>query len=718
MNWFEAYLDEMDVVTILLSKTNPPIYERQFYISDGTVKQPLTIISQQELIGELKYTCKSPFEIDLAKKYMVCDQIGNETDLLIGSVIRTEKFDKKFFYDGNDLGATYTKEKTIFKVWAPTASDVLLIFYEQSGNIKQTYEMVRSDKGVWSFDLSGDCEGFYYRYHVCVNNVWREAVDPYARAVSVNGEYGIVIDLKKTEVPKQSKHLPPILGPTDAIIYETHIRDFSVHPESGVKNKGKYIAFCEENTKGPNDCKTCLDYIVDLGVTHLELLPFNDFGGIDETKENGEYNWGYNPLHYNVPEGSYATDPYDPYVRIRETKEMIEALHRKGIRVIMDVVYNHVYIREQSNFRKIVPGYYFRYTEYGFPSNGTGVGNDIASERLMVRKFIIDSVIYWIKEYNVDGFRFDLMGILDITTMNAIRQAVDEIDPSIIIIGEGWNLNTPLLEEEKATIMNAAKMPRIAHFNDVFRDTVKGSTFHLLERGYISGNLKYKHKLKMLFAGSISVTKKMKGMFPSPSQTVNYVECHDNHTLWDKLAVSNADESVEIRKKRQYLAIAIVLLSQGIPFLHSGIEFFRTKYGEGNSYNKPDYINQLDWARKNMFEDFIPYIKTLIAIRKAHPAFRLKTREEIERHYRWLMLPTNLAGFFLYDLEEIDPWREIIVIFNNGLKEKEWQLPSNELWNIAVQGDQADENGLGQVSQKVLIPPLSTVILFKHREKK
>ncbi|HHY72630.1 MAG TPA: type I pullulanase [Bacillus bacterium] len=715
MSWFEAYLDEMDIVTILFSKERPSVDHKQFVLSDGIKTYSLSIIKTEQLLTETKYICKSSAEVELGKKYTVSDFFGNQTDLLIGSVIRTARFDQLFFYDGNDLGVTFSPKKSIFKVWAPTAEGVTLLFYNKKGQVIRAMNMVRGNKGVWSLELDGNHEGKYYRYNVYVNKTWRDAVDPYVKAVSVNGEYGIIIDSDKAFVPRQSQHLPPFTSPTDAIIYETHIRDFSIHPESGVKNKGKYVAFCEEGTKGPNNCLTCLDYIVDLGITHLELLPFNDFGGVNETSWQEQYNWGYNPVHYNAPEGSYATDPYDPYVRIREAKEMIEALHRKGIRVIMDVVYNHVYKLEYSSFRKIVPGYYFRYNEFGFLSNGTGVGNDIASERLMVRKFIIDSVLYWIKEYNIDGFRFDLMGILDIETMNAIRCAIDEIDPSIIMIGEGWNLDTALPVNELAIMKNATKMPRIAHFNDVFRNTVKGSIFDLLDQGFISGDTKGVESLKYLFAGSIRLSNDVKGMFSSPAQSVNYVECHDNHTLWDKLAICNADESVEIRRKRHYLAIAIALLSQGIPFLHSGMEFFRTKYGEGNSYNQPDKINQLDWARKSMYENYIPLIKKIIAIRKAHPAFRLATAKKIRKHYTWLNISPNLVGFMLDELADIDSWKKIIVLFNNGLIQKEFLLNDDNVWNIVTFSgtDDVNKSGTSQVKNKVMIEPLSTLILYK-----
>lgn len=714
MNRIEAYLDKMDFVTILLSKEGSPANNGPFFLREKNMNKriKLATIKMEELKTDIKYSCQLPTQLDLSKKYVLLTENGDQTELLIGSVMRTNEFDLAFYYEGDDLGALYDKEETAFKVWAPTASNVTLKLYNTKGFAQQHIEMIRGEKGVWFTIQAGDLEGYYYRYNVCVNNSWREAVDPYVKATSANGEYGVVIDLEKTKVTHQSSFLPPCPSLTDAIIYETHIRDFSIHPKSGVKHKGKYKAFCEEGTRGPNNSKTCLDYIVDLGITHLELLPFNDFGGVDETSQEDQYNWGYNPVHYNVPEGSYATNPYDPYVRIIETKEMIEALHRKGIRVMMDVVYNHVYIRELSSFRKIVPGYFFRYNEMGLPSNGTGVGNDIASERLMVRKFILDSIQYWIKEYNVDGFRFDLMGILDIDTMNAIRVMIDKINPTILLIGEGWNLNTPIPDTQKATIMNADKMPRIAHFNDIFRDTVKGSIFNLQEKGFISGNDKKKEPLRELLAGSITLTVGTKGMFESPTQTVNYVECHDNHTLWDKLQLTNPEESEEIRKRRESLAIAMVLFSQGIPFLHSGIEFFRTKYGEGNSYNLPDDINQLDWIRKSMYEDHISFVRTLISIRKSHPAFRFTTLEQIKKHYNWLSTPPGLAGYMLDHLQGIDTWSKIMVFFNNSLTIQLYSLLNDEDWYVAVDGDQASEQGLRTIKNKIIIKPLSTAVLF------
>ena len=417
---------------------------------------------------------------------------------------------------------------------------------------------------------------------------------------------------------------------TDAILYELHIRDATIHPNSGVNKKGTYKGLMEEETVGRNGTLTGLSYIKDLGVTHVELLPLHCFGGIDEVNPASAYNWGYNPLYYNIPTGFYVTNLSDPYNRIVECKQLIETFHDHGIRVIIDVVYNHVYERELSSFEKLVPGYYFRHGEDGMPSNGTGVGNDIASERKMMRKFIIESVLYWLTEYNVDGFRFDLMGILDVETMNELEKEVRKIKQDALLLGEGWDLQTPLPLEEKATLNNANKMLCIAQFNDQFRDGIKGSTFNINKRGFAFGGHVDCNHLQYIVAGSL-LSMKETGLFLEPVQSINYVECHDNMTMWDKLVQSNP-ESEEILKRRHRLATAMVILSQGIPFLHAGQEFYRTKQGNENSYNANDEINQLDWDQKEKEMETVNYIKGLIAIRKGHGAFRLQNADLIKKH--------------------------------------------------------------------------------------
>lgn len=694
---FSAFLDEMQTITVLLPFHYHGGQSASFSIMDDN-NQPfsnMVILSRIALEDKMKYICKLEAEPMIGKQYWIMDEFGGKTDLQIGAVIRTNAFDEAFFYNGA-LGFSYSKEKTSFKVWAPTATMVKVKLMPNGGKEPEILEMNKGHKGVWQLTVCRDLEYYHYTYLLCVNLEWREAADPYATSVSTNGEYSAIIDMNKAKTAKPP--LPPLEQPTDSIIYETHIRDFTIHPNSGVFNKGTYLGAGETNTKGKDGFSTCLSYVKELGVTHIELLPVHDFEGVNERGPKIEYNWGYNPLHFNAPEGSYSTDPGDPYARIKELKSMIHSVHSQGLRVIMDVVYNHVYIRETSAFEKIVPGYYFRHDQFGMPSNGTGVGNDFASERLMARKFILDSVMYWLNEYQIDGFRFDLMGILDIETMNRVRKAVDSVDPSVIMIGEGWDLNTPLLSHMKANIGNQAQLPGIGQFNDWFRDTVKGSTFNLYDKGYALGNNHYFEAAKNVLAGSIGFEKKEKGLFHSPSQSVNYVESHDNHTLWDKLLVCSAEKTDLIIQRQHRLATVMVLLAQGIPFLHSGQEFFRTKKGIGNSYRSPDEINYLDWDRKVLYSENVDYIRGTIKIRQSHKAFRLANAELIRKHLRFLPIDNKVIGIILDDVGEFGQWDRVIMIFNPSECEQSVQLPKG-VWHVL-----ADENKAG----------LDTIRLINH----
>ncbi|GGE77605.1 type I pullulanase [Priestia taiwanensis] len=703
---FEAYIDTMQTITILVPKQTGQNCD-SFMLVHKDERWELPVFNSLSLAQHMKYECRVPIPLEIGETYDVVDGKGRQTDLQVGAVIRTKEFDGMYAYDGK-LGATYSEEKTVFRLWAPTASHVKLRIYEQMKYVE--YDMQRREKGVWKIECVGDCDGFIYTYLVCVNLVWREATDPYSIGLTVNSEQSVVIDLGKT--PRVNRLSWKGNSMTDAVIYEAHIRDITSHLQSGIRNKGKYIGIIEEATRDIQGGLTGLSYIKELGITHLQLLPFNDFGGVDEENPSKSYNWGYNPLHYNVPEGSYATNPYDPYNRITELKEMIRVLHQHGIRIIMDVVYNHVYVRESSSFEKIVPGYYFRHDYHGMPSNGTGVGNDLASERKMVRKYILDSIHYWVVEYGIDGFRFDLMGILDVETMNAIRQVVDEIDSSILLLGEGWDLNTPLAYEAKAAIHNADKMPRIAHFNDRFRDGVKGSTFHRHDKGFVSGNVTKKEEILRLVTGSISLRERGNALFSHPTQSVNYVECHDNYTMWDKLYVSNKDEEILMRRKRHLLATAFVLLSQGIPFLHSGQEFFRTKHGVENSYNAPDNINQLDWNAKEKHIDIVRYVKALIHIRRSHGAFRFSTAELIRRHMVWLETSDHVLGYTLRDVGAYGEWSDIAVFFNVDTTEHTVQLEEED-WYIRIQGEQLISSHEKVKGREIKLFPLGVTILFK-----
>ncbi|PFK46007.1 type I pullulanase [Bacillus cereus] len=703
---FEAYLDEMNKITILLPHTYGT--SRTFFIQEGNHVWELKIAQIISLPDAMKYECYIKDPLDVGKYYTVRDERNEETDLQIGAVIRTNVFDEKYYYDGSDLGACYEKEKTTFKMWAPTARLAKVRIYKNDKEYTD-HEMKRGENGVWSSVLQGDFEKAQYTFLVCINLIWNEAVDPYVKSVSVNGKYGIVVDSAKTYIRRQNM-LPKLDSVTDAILYEVHIRDATIHPNSGVAKRGTYAGLTEENTKGKLGTETSFSYIKELGITHVEILPLHHFAGVDEMKPLEMYNWGYNPLYYNVPTGVYASNPTDPYNRIKECKQCIEKFHEHGIRVILDVVYNHVYERETSSFEKLVPGYYFRHDENGMPSNGTGVGNDIASERKMMRKFIIDSVLYWLTEYNVDGFRFDLMGVLDVETMNELEKEVRKIKHDALLLGEGWDLQTPLSVDKKATLHNAHKMPRIAQFNDQFRDAIKGNTFDVSRRGFAFGErIDLKH-LQYVLAGSL-VNEKGEGLFLEPIQSINYVECHDNMTMWDKLVRSN-QEAEEVQKRRHRLATAMTLLSQGIPFLHAGQEFYRSKKGNENSYNAPDEINQLDWDQKEKEMETSAYIQGLIAIRKTHRAFRLPATHLIKKHMTFLQTPPTVVAYHLQNVGEFGLWKEIVVLFHNGLQRETVSLPKDEMWHILADSEQANIKPISSFQgREFQIAPISSYIL-------
>jgi len=703
---FSAYLDDMNLITILVPDSFDEEKSEHFYLLLDTERIALKLLQKSRIENHDKMIFQFTGEFCFGKQYWIADDKNRKTDLQIGAVIRTEAFDKRFYYEGNDLGVKYAPNRSQFKLWAPTATQVKLKLRPPSSPHSELKKMKRQDQGVWTLSIERDLELFEYSFLLQINQEWYEAVDPYVKAVSVNGSIGVIVDLQKTNRHKIT--LPPLESPVDAIIYETHIRDFSIHPNSGIKNKGLYLGGGELNTKGKDGNSTGLSYVKELGITHVEFLPFHDFAGVDELAKQNEYNWGYNPLHFNTPDGSYATKPADPYSRIIELKQLIDQVHQAGLKVIMDVVYNHVFLREESSFEKTVPGYFFRYDELGMPSNGTGVGNDIASERRMVRKFIVDSIRYWLEEYDVDGFRFDLMGILDIKTMKEVRRMCDRLKRGVIIIGEGWNLNTPLPHEQKAVIDNQAKMQGIGLFNDRFRDSIKGSTFQLQDKGYAMGDTQKLEAAFEALTGSIGYYKSSDGLFQEPFQSVNYVECHDNHTLWDKLELCYPDLDDTMKRRYHRLATSMAIVSQGIPFLHSGQEFFRTKYGEGNSYCSPDSINQLDWDRRSLYQENINYIKGLIEIRKGYPCFRMRNAEKIRQSLHRLSLTPPLLGCHFESGTQ-----EVVLLINPAPTEQMVTVP-NGIWTILANHEFA--NIFSEIilqEETIKLEPISIIILAK-----
>ena len=623
--------------------------------------------------------------------------------------VRSNDFDNYFSYDG-ELGALYEKEGTLLRVWTPTAKSVeVWIYADDSFKGPSTkIEMVQKPKGIFEAYLPGDQHGTIYVYKILfLNNRESISVDPYARATTVNGMKSVIADLNRTNPDGWGERLPAFGLPEEAIIYELHIRDFSISETSGIVNKGKFLGLTEKNTQNASGRKTGLDYLIDLGITHIQILPMFDYATVDEANlTEPQYNWGYDPLNYNVPEGSYSTDPFDPFNRIFELKQMIRTLHDNGLRVIMDVVYNHVYDPKDQALERTVPGYFYRYNADGSLANGTGVGNDTASERHMMRKYIIDSVKYWAKEYHLDGFRFDLMGIHDSVTMNAIREALDKIDPSIIIIGEGWEMSTPLPEDLKASQKNAQAMPRIAHFNDSIRVALKGSDFgDEKDRGFISGKNYLEDLLLRNIKGAMHLSSH--SSYVDPEQVIQYVEAHDNLTLYDKLLRSNPDDSEEVRIKRHTLATSIVLLSQGVPFIHGGQEFLRTKAGVANSYQSPDEINQFEWERVTTFQESVAYVKGLIALRKSEYLFHLHTHEEIDTHFTMLSENFNIVAFSLTNSE-----KKYIVIFNGNRSDVIFRIQKGK-YAILVEDNQVFLESMPEavLMEKILVKAHTTSVL-------
>lgn len=613
-------------------------------------------------------------------------------------------------YTGNDLGLTYTPNASTFKVYVPEADAVYMSFYED-GTTEESYhveQMYRRDNGIWESKIEGDLLGKFYTFQVFRGKGWLKKVpDPYAKAVGVNGSRAMVVDLSKTN-PKgwENDKRPPLSKPNDIILYELHIRDLTIHDSSPFKNPGKFLGLTEQGKTNTDGLSTGIDHIKELGVTHVHLLPSYDFLSIDESKpEDNEYNWGYDPQNYNVPEGSYSTDPYDGNVRIKEFKKMVQTFHENGIRVILDVVYNHTGSSLRSNFYSLVPGYYYRLKDDGKLSNASACGNETASERPMMRKFMIESVKYWAEEYHIDGFRFDLMGIHDIETMNMISDTLKKVDPSIFVYGEGWAAGpSPLPEELRALKRNAPQLNEIAAFSDDMRDGVKGHVFTHDAKAFISGKAGLEESVKF---GIIAATQHDQIDYDKvnysnapwsnkPAQCINYVSCHDNHTLFDRLKLSCPEEPEAEIKKMHKLANTIVLTSQGVPFLHAGVEFMRTKDGVENSFESPDSINQIVWDRKTQYKDVFEYYRSLIQLRKNHPAFRMSTTEEVQKHLRFLNTEgDNIIAYQISDNANGDEWKDIIIVFNGNKEAREVELPEGD-FQVIIRDGSISEDGLGQ----------------------
>lgn len=644
------------------------------------------------------------------------------------NTIKYASFEAYPVYLKDDLGVVYSADKTTIKLWSPNVEEAKINLYKKgNGGEVITIKSLDYDQktGVWQIVLNGDHHNTYYTLQVKNKGVWsKEMPDPYAKGVGVNGNRGLIFDPKLTNPSNWEKDKqPPLKSVADIILYEAHVRDFSIDLSSGIKNKGKFLGLTEKNSKNAFGEATGLDHLQELGITHLHLLPVFDYKSVDETSlDKNQYNWGYDPQNYNSLEGSYSTNPFDGLIRIKEYKQMVLALHEAKIRLVMDVVYNHT--SSTDIFDQLVPGYYYRSWHNGKRSDASACGNEFASDRIMARQFMLESLKYWVKEYHVDGFRFDLMGIHDIETMNIISQELKKIDPTIFLYGEGWTAgDSPLPIEKRALKNNVKKLNDIAVFSDDIRDGVKGHWSNVTEKGFVSGNPNYKEVIQFGIVASTNHpqikydSKRGYAQFPysdSPTKVIGYVSCHDNNTLYDKLKIANPKATQKELVQMDKLANTIILTSQSIPFLHMGVEMTRTKLGVENSYKSPDSINKIDWNWKYENKELVQYYKDLIALRNSHPAFKMTSEKMIHEHLEFLVIDSpSLVGYTLKNYANRDKWKNIRVYFNGG--EKEVKQTIEGTWKIVCNGEIINQNGVKIIkNQSVYIPGRSAVILYQE----
>ena len=623
----------------------------------------------------------------------------------------------------------YSPSETKFSLWSPVADEVKVLLYESGheGSAYGTHNMERGEDGTWTVTIKEDLHGKVYTFNVKVNGEWLgDTPGIMAKAVGVNGRRAAVLDLDTTDPEGWENDVRPALNSfADIVVYEMHHRDFSLDSVSGISNKGKFLALTEQGTKSSLGEMTGIDHLKELGVNHVHILPSYDYASVDESQLNkAHYNWGYDPVNYNVPDGSYSTDPYNPAVRIKEFKQMVQALHKAGIRVVLDVVYNHTFNTENSNFELTVPGYFYRFTKDGKLADGSGCGNETASDRAMMRKYMIESVLHWVNEYHIDGFRFDLMGIHDIETMNEIRAALNKIDPTIFVYGEGWAASAlQMKEEDLAMKANAYKMPGIAVFSDEMRDGLRGPWSDDKDGAFLIGNPGHEMSVMYGLVGcsphpqviNDSVNYSKKPWATQPTQMISYVSCHDDMCLADRIKHTlPADASEAERIALHKLAETFVFTSQGVPFIFAGDEVMRDKKGVHNSYNSPDNINTIDWKQKSTYREVFDYIKTLIAMRKAHPAFRMGDADMVRKHMEFLTVEgQNVIAFILKDNANGDSWKNIIVAFNSRREAAKVSIPKGA-YTVVCKDGKINLNGMGKVNgAEIIIPAQSAMIIHQ-----
>ena len=640
-----------------------------------------------------------------------------------------DTFDAYPVRNGSLSEMEYTPSGTTFHLWSPNADEVRLMLYDEAegGHPNETYHMELGDDGTWHVKVPKDLKDRFYTFNVKMHDEWLgDTPGLFAKAVGINGRRGAIIDMAQTNPDGwENDHKPALRSVAEAVVYEMHHRDFSIDASSGIEHKGQFLALTEQGTQSPEGLATGIDHLKELGVTHVHLLPSYDYASIDEhTFKDSHYNWGYDPQNYNVPDGSYATDPTKPATRIVEFKQMVQALHQAGIRVVLDVVYNHTYNAATSAFEKTVPGYFYRMKPDGTFANGSGCGNETASNRPMMRKFMVESVLYWMREYHLDGFRFDLMGIHDIATMNEIRQEAQKLDPQVLIYGEGWAAETPQYAADSLAMKaNIAHLPGIAAFSDEMRDGLRGPWDDDKKGAFLAGLPGHEESIKFGIVGAINhpqvkmdeVNYSNKAWALEPLQMMSYVSCHDDMCLVDRLRTSVTDLKGNDLEKLDMLAQTAVLTSQGIPFIFAGEEVMRDKKFVHNSFQSPDSVNAINWHNKAKYQWVFNYYKGLIAMRKHHPAFRLGSAELVRQHLEFL--PVEGSGVVAFCLKEHaggDVWNNIIVVLNARREAAKIEVPEGKYIAVVKDG-WVNENGMGILYGPVLtVAPETALIVYQE----
>ena len=610
----------------------------------------------------------------------------------------------------------YLGNNTEFSLWSPDAESVQLKLYRSASDTEpySVHSMKKSCDGLWRLTVKDDLKGAFYTFQVRKNSEWLdETAGIAAKAVGVNGRRGAVIDWDETDPEGWSEDRSPDFKPSDIIVYELQHRDFSIHANSGVLNKGKFLALTEEGTVNPDGLSTGIDHLKELGVTYIQLLPSTDFAAIDETRlEDNQYNWGYEPLNYNAVEGSFSTDPYNPVTRIKEFKQMVQALHKAGFRVILDVVYNHTTDASATGFERTMPGYFYRMNEDGTFCNGSGCGNETASEKAMFRKYMVESLQWWMREYHIDGFRFDLMAIHDIETMNLISAHLHDIDPDVLLYGEGWAAMAPAYPEtEIALKANTHMLDRIGAFSDNIRDAVRGP-LDCSNAGFMDGVNGKKADLQFGIAGGVEHPQvSIPAWTASPLQHISYASCHDDHCLRDRLEEATKASETE-RLMMVKLAQTAVYTSQGIPFIFNGEELYRYKQGVKNSYNQPDSINAIDWTYKTRYKDLVDYYSALAAIRHAHPGFCLGDAGLVREKLQFIEVDNPcVVAFRISGLEGIDSAKSLTVLLNGSKKPVKVDIPQGN-YVVLAQNGQADAEGVGAYSGSYISAPATSATIL------